>query len=99
MVCRTLLVPAVDERACAYREPVSAVGVADLQDGTGLAGGLGNEQFEATPHVINYRQQRDRDRALRTSRPREAAAHLAVVDLERPDLGSAVGDARVARAI
>src|ERR1700694_1959827 len=93
-----LAVTLLEKGAGADGEAKAAVGVAYLQDGAGFGVALRDQQFEALAVAFcgfDYGQQGD-GAGLDAHLDGEAAADLAVEDLQRADLGAAFGDGGVA---
>ncbi len=60
VVCRSLLIPRVNELARAQRKAIAAVGVADLENFAGHALALGGQQLEARLRIFHHGEQRNR---------------------------------------
>lgn len=84
----TLGVPAFDKSSCTDGKAVTTVGVADLQDGSGHRLALGHQKFQGAIGILHHGEQGDRS-VTDTHLHGETFADLAVVDLQRADLGFA----------
>ena len=96
MMRRAVAVPVVDKLARPEAETIAAVGVADFHDRAGHGFPLGHQQFQPAIRGFHHREQRHRpvfDGHLHGESP----ADFAVIDLQRPHLGFALGDGDVAR--
>src|ERR1035441_6330524 len=98
VVCGALPGPGTAEAANPEREPVTAVGVANFENFAGYALALGYDELEARLAVFDHREQSD-GAVFDAHLDGEAATPLAVVDLERADLGFALGDGDVAGTV
>src|ERR1035438_6283005 len=94
----SLLVPGIDATARTNWEAIAAVGVGNLKNFAGYALALGYDELEARLAVFDHREQSD-GAVFDAHLDGEAAAHFAVVDLERTDLGFALGDGDVAGTV
>src|ERR1039457_4535361 len=98
MMRRTFSIPFIDEPARADGETVTAIGVADFEDGAGHGFAFGHQQLQTSISRFNNRQQRH-GTVLYRHLDGEPAAHFAVKHTQRPHFNLSLGDREMPRTI